>query len=52
VFGKGSVLLYLNRLDEAIKYLCRAWPRREHLPDGGALLAELFAYLDREPEEC
>jgi tetratricopeptide (TPR) repeat protein len=50
--NKAVVLLRQEREEEALDHLCKSWERRERLPDGGAALAELFAYLGREPGEC
>jgi len=52
LYNKGVVLLLQERNEEALDHLCKSWERRERLPDGGAALAELFAYLGREPGEC
>jgi tetratricopeptide (TPR) repeat protein len=52
LYNKIVALLKQERKDEALEHLYRAWRTREGLSDKGALLAELFAYLGKEPEEC
>jgi tetratricopeptide (TPR) repeat protein len=52
LYNKGVTLLVQERKEEALDHLCKSWERRERLPDGGASLANLFAYLGRKPGEC
>lgn len=52
-FDKGRALGYLGRRDEAIKWLCRAWRARDHLPRRGYIVGDfLHRELGYDPAKC
>jgi tetratricopeptide (TPR) repeat protein len=50
-YNEAVALISLDRTDEAIRLLCRAWRTREQLPDEGARVEESLRKVRYDPEE-
>jgi hypothetical protein len=42
----------LDRRDEAVEWLCRAWRAWEQLPDSRLLVEQTLRELGHDPKEC